>query len=137
MCRFATMDYKVIQQTLVESDGASIEKNVKESVLLSGAWDGKYAIAVVVVDGIRPKAEIHEKAVDVWQVLKGNATFVLGGALENLETIREGEHVADAISGGEAFEVGEGDVIDVPPGVPHQIDPKGGRIEFLITKINL
>ena len=57
--------------------------------------------------------------------------------MQNAEKIREGEWTADEISGGEIGEVGEGDLIDIPAGVPHQIDAVGTRLELQIVKINI
>ncbi len=130
------MNAKVIRKDEIVHAGASVEQNVKKAVLLSGDWDGKYAVAVVVVDCSKPKAEVHEHAADVWRVMKGSGKFILGGEMQNPEKIREGEWTADEISGGEIVEVGEGDLIDIPAGVPHQIDARGGRLELQIVKIN-
>lgn len=131
------MNLKVIKHDEAVRAGESVGSNIKKSVLLSGAWDGKYAVAVVVVDGIKPKAEVHEHAADVWRVEKGSGKFILGGTLVSPEAVREGELVADTIEGGETFDVVPGDVVDVPPGVAHQIDATQGRLELLITKVNI
>ncbi len=113
----------------------------KHVILLSGDWKGPYAVAVVVIDDIKASAEVHKTSADVWQVIDGNATFILGGSLlmptEKIsgELIEE-TIIADTITGGEPIKIFPGDVIDVPPGVPHQIDARGGRVELLINKIN-
>lgn len=130
------MEYKIITNGSIVETASGIEQNVKKAVLFSGAWDGKYAVATVVIDGLKPKAEVHKNAADVWRVLKGHGKFIMGGKLGSAEEIRFGEFSANGIAGGEEHEVSEGDIIDIPPGVPHQIDPQGGRIELLILKIN-
>lgn len=129
------MTHVMIKKNQVAKAAETIGHGIKKSVLLSGAWDGNYAVAVVVVDGIKPKAEVHEHAADVWRVEKGKGKFIIGGSLVLLETIREGELAADVIEGGVVFDVEEGDVIDIPPGIPHQIDATGTRLELLIVKI--
>ncbi len=90
----------------------------------------------VVVDNVLPKAEVHEKSADVWQVLKGEALFIISGELENKTLHKPNEWVADSIQGGREYSVKTGDVIDIPAGVPHQIDARGRRVELLIVKIN-
>lgn len=130
------MKWKSVHSEEIERAALGIEPDIKKSVLLSGSWDGNYAVAVVVVDHVKPKAEVHEKATDIWRVLKGKGKFVLGGKLVSPEMVRAGEFVADMIEGGEIIEVSEGDVIDIPSGVPHQINPEGARLELLIIKIN-
>ena len=59
MLKCVRMNAKIIRKDEVSQAGASVERNVKKAVLFSGAWDGTYAVAVVVVDGIKPKAEVH------------------------------------------------------------------------------
>lgn len=117
----------------IELAAGSRAKTVK---LLSGSWDGPYAVASVVLDDVLPDAEMHEHAADIWFVRKGSAKFILGGELKNPVSLRKGEKTAASIAGGKEQEVAEGDVIDIPPGVPHQIDARGRRIELLIVKIN-
>lgn len=114
----------------------AVGSSVKKAELLSGAWGGDYAVAAIVVDGICPPAEVHEKAADIWIVLSGSATFILGGNLIEPSLVREGEWTASTIGGGEKHTVRVGDVVDVPPGVPHQVDATSSRAEFLILKVN-
>jgi len=104
--------------------------------LLSGVWDGPYAVASVVFDNVMADAELHERAADIWIVQKGSAKFILGGELKNPVSLRTGEKTSASIAGGKEQEVAEGDVIDIPPGIPHQIDARGRRIELLIVKVN-
>ena len=129
------MDAKAIKKADVDTAGASVPKDTKQSRLLSGGWDKSYAVAVVVVDNVKPKAEVHEKAVDVWRVLNGSGTIILGGKLVASVDQGNGEWVADEIANGARHELAEGDVIDIPPGVPHQFDMLGARCELLIVKI--
>ena len=131
------MAYKVIKRSEVETAAGSIKQQAKESVLLSGDWKDKYAVAVVVADHNMGTAEVHEKSVDTWRVLSGSAKFILGGKLKDPTSSKPGEWRSDVIEGGEEIEVSEGDVIDVPAGVPHQLDAANSRIELLIVKINL
>lgn len=131
------MEHKVITRQAAEEISAGIPTGVKESRLLSGSWDGPYAIAVVVADNIKPKAEIHKSTADVWCVLSGKGKMILGGKLVEPEFISEIELTSDSIEGGEEIQVAEGDVIDIPPGVAHQFDARGGRLELLILKIRM
>ena len=90
----------------------------------------------MVFDNVMADAELHEGEDEIWIVKKGSAKFILGGELKNPVSLRTGEKTAASIAGGKEQEVAEGDVIDIPPGVPHQIDARGGRIELLIVKVN-
>lgn len=129
------MTYKVLKNTELGEVLAGLGANIKKSSLQSGAWEGPYAVAAIVIDHVKPDAEVHEKASDVWVVLKGNGVFILGGALKDEKRTGDSELIGSAVEGGERFEVGPGDVIDIPPGVPHQVDALDSRLELLIVKI--
>ena len=127
---------RVITKDYIQNAAQEAGRGIKKVELLSGAWDGPYAVASVVIDNVRPDAEVHEHAADVWHVLKGSGKFILGGKLENVKEVRAGEFTASSIRGGIEYEVTDGDVVDIPAGVPHQIDAAGSRLEMLIIKIN-
>ncbi len=130
------MSYTVLEKDQIKKALQDMTGEGKKVTLLSGDWGGPYAVAVIAIEGVQPSAEVHEKSADVWCVLSGNATFILGGSLINAQEIREGEHTGDEIQGGTQMLVSDGDYIDIPPGIPHQIDARGERVELLIVKIN-
>ncbi len=68
--------------------------------------------------------ELHEREVDVMRVVAGRATVVTGG-----------EIVGDAIEGGTAQELGEGDVIAIPQGVPHQFTDASDPFLYFVVKV--
>jgi mannose-6-phosphate isomerase-like protein (cupin superfamily) len=81
------------------------------------------------------EAEIHAGVTDVVCILSGEGEFLAGGEVESPRTTNPGEIRGPSISGGETKAVGVGDVIIIPPGVPHQILVKpGGRVSFLVAK---
>ena len=128
--------YKVIRSEKIQGQINSLGKsNEKKVELLSGSWDGHYAVATVVIDNTMPPAEVHEKSADVWNVLKGAGKFILGGILVNSKKIRDNELTGDSIDGGDEITVGPGDIIDIPANIPHQIDARNGRLEMIIIKV--
>lgn len=79
-------------------------------------------------------AEQHEKAYDIVYVTEGEATYVTGGTLKNSKQTGPGEMLGGTIEGGESRQLKKGDVIVVPPGVPHWWkDTKG--VTYLIVKV--
>ena len=80
-------------------------------------------------------AEQHEKAYDIVSITEGEATYVTGGVLKNSKQTGPGEMLGGTIEGGETRQLKKGDVIVVPPGVPHWWkDTKG--VSYLIIKVN-
>ncbi len=65
------------------------------------------------------QAEVHTLATDVIYVVEGSATFVTGGKALDLKETAPNEFRGRAIDGGEARQIGKGDVVVVPAGVPH------------------
>lgn len=130
------MSYCVIKKQEIDAVRSSVAEEEKKAIVLLGGKEDSYAVYAVVVNNVLGKAEVHDRARGVWYALSGSAVFVLGGAIKDPQEKHPGEWVAEKVVGGELTKVEAGDIIDIPAGVPHQIDARGGRIEFLIVKIN-
>lgn len=128
--------HKFINSGQIRAAFKEVESNIKKGSVQAGDWPSAHTVATMVFDNVCPKAEVHEHAFDVWFVISGTGKFILGGELNKPEQVGENELVADSISGGESFIAKEGDIIDIPPGVAHQIDVLGGRMETVIVKIS-
>lgn len=131
------MNYKVIKSKEVSDLSSKDGEGTKSVNLLSGSWEGPCAVASIVFDNVMPKAEIHEKAIDVWFILNGSGKFILGGQLNNGQKIAENEFTGDSIQGGEEFIVVAGDIIDIPADIAHQVNARGGRLETIIVKAKI
>ena len=66
-------------------------------------------------------AEVHEHEADIFVIETGQASLVTGGKVVNPHTEKPGEIRGSSIQGGEKQEVGQGDIIHIPAGVPHQL----------------
>lgn len=127
--------FSYINESAVSEAFATLPPNGKNAKLLLGAWDGSWALGVVAADHTSAKAEVHEKYRDVWYVVKGSGSFILGGKLVSPGSPKPGEWVADAIEGGVTQAFGPGDVIDIPPGVAHKFEVPNGRAELVVVKV--
>jgi len=85
---------------------------------------------------VNGRAELHKVKADVIVIQTGTATLVTGG--EVIEPVETGpnEIQGSGIKGGVKHEVGPGDVIEIPAGVPHQffVAP-GTKITYLVVKV--
>jgi uncharacterized protein GlcG (DUF336 family)/uncharacterized RmlC-like cupin family protein len=81
------------------------------------------------------QAEYHENVTDVMFVIEGRATVVAGGRLRGSRSVGTGELRAPAIDGGTRYELGAGDVLVVPGGVPHQFIDASNPFFYLVTKV--
>lgn len=113
----------------------SAKSGEKTATLLSGSREERYSVHSVIVDNFLPLAELHEQARDVWYILSGQGSFILGGKLNDPQSKKPNEWFSESIVDGEVNKVKAGDIIDIPPNVAHQIDARGGRLEMLIVKV--
>jgi mannose-6-phosphate isomerase-like protein (cupin superfamily) len=83
-------------------------------------------------------AIIHPRSIEIYQVVKGNATLVTGGTLKLPLTDSAPDLVrSTAIADGQVRKVSEGDVIVMPPGTPHWFSAIDGTITYLEARIQV
>jgi mannose-6-phosphate isomerase-like protein (cupin superfamily) len=84
-----------------------------------------------------PTAEQHEGVTDVYFVMGGSATMTTGGELTGRRTLIDGEYRGTSIQGGESHRLKAGDVLLVPPNLPHSAQADAGGFSYLLLKINV
>ena len=82
-------------------------------------------------------AELHDASDDVYYVLEGSATLVLGGKLDAPKEIEPGEWRSPQILEGRTVEINKGDLIIVPRGTPHQRSTAGKDFTMILIKVFL
>ena len=80
--------------------------------------------------------EQHDNIVDVVFVQSGEGTLVLGGKVLGLKAgSGPGEFVGTSIEGGERHPLGPGDVLHIPPKIPHSfLVPSGKHLTYVLVK---
>jgi mannose-6-phosphate isomerase-like protein (cupin superfamily) len=80
--------------------------------------------------------EVHETQVDVMFIQSGAGTLVVGGTLENGETVSPHEKRNGTILGGSRQKVAAGDIVRVPANTPHQMLLDGSHeITYAVVKV--
>lgn len=79
--------------------------------------------------------EVHDGSDDIYYVLKGTATLILGGSLVDANEISPGEWRAKTSNGGQKVTIKKGDLIFVPRGTPHQRTVTGKGFSMILIKI--
>jgi quercetin dioxygenase-like cupin family protein len=82
------------------------------------------------------QAERHDKTYDIVYVTDGEATYVTGGKLMNSKQTGPGEMLGGTIDGGKEYHLTKGDVIVVPPGVPHWFKEVPKEVSYFLVKVN-
>ena len=80
-------------------------------------------------------AELHDASDDVYYVLDGGATLVLGGRLDAPKEIEPGEWRSPRIIDGKTYEISKGDLVVVPRGTPHQRSTANKDFTMILIKI--
>src|SRR5262245_36670522 len=81
------------------------------------------------------EAEAHATDGDIFYVVEGAATFLVGGTIVDVHEIGPGETRGKGLDGGTPYELKAGDVISIPAGVPHWFKSTQGRFRYLVVKV--
>lgn len=80
-------------------------------------------------------AELHDASDDVYYVLEGSATLLLGGHLDSPMEVEPGEWRSPRIIAGKTYEIKKGDLVVVPRGTPHQRSTPNQEFTMILIKI--
>jgi glc operon protein GlcG len=79
-------------------------------------------------------AEIHATETDIFYVLEGKATVIVGGEIPDAKQTAPNEWRGESIVGGETREVHAGDVITIPRSVPHWFKSVTTPFRYYVVK---
>jgi mannose-6-phosphate isomerase-like protein (cupin superfamily) len=105
---------------------------------------GAYKVTIVILRRIPGKTPdsslLHDRVTEVYQILTGAGMFETGGTLVDGKPVdltpeAAGPSIRGTIQGGESRRMGPGDVVVIPPGVPHRFSSLEGIITYLVTRI--
>ncbi|MEP6669018.1 MAG: heme-binding protein [Chthoniobacter sp.] len=80
------------------------------------------------------QAEVHARETDVFYVVEGTATLVVGGTVIEPNSASMDEIRGQAIAGGETHQLRPGDVVVIPAGTPHQFTAVRGPFHYFVVK---
>jgi mannose-6-phosphate isomerase-like protein (cupin superfamily) len=82
------------------------------------------------------EAEIHEGVSDVFYVISGEGTLVVGGKVIGAKSTGPGELRGTSIQGGVPKKLAAGDIVNIPAKTPHQTLVKAGqKITYFVVKV--
>src|SRR5262245_28910696 len=85
-----------------------------------------------------PTIEIHEGATDIYYIVGGSGTVVVGGDVENRRVVRPGEYGGTLKGGGKAFKLKTGDILNIPPSMVHATIPDSPEgMTYVLMKVNV
>ena len=82
------------------------------------------------------RPEQHNNIVDVVIVHSGQGTLLVGGEMVNpTGNADTGEYLGTGITGGTRYDLGPGDVMHIPEGLPHSfLVPQGQHLTYVLVK---
>lgn len=118
-----------IQKAIIARDG-----NIQHDIV---AQAGKQMRVAVFHDEKRENDlfEVHDTSDDIYYVLGGTATLVLGGSLVEPNQVSPGEWRSKTAAGGQKVEIKKGDLVVVPRGTPHQRTVIGKGFSMILIKV--
>jgi mannose-6-phosphate isomerase-like protein (cupin superfamily) len=105
---------------------------------------GAYKVTIVILRRIPSQTPdsslLHDRVTEVYQILTGAGMFETGGTLVDgkpvdLTSEAAGPSIRGTIQGGESRRIGPGDIVVIPPGLPHRFSKLEGTITYLVTRI--
>jgi mannose-6-phosphate isomerase-like protein (cupin superfamily) len=81
------------------------------------------------------EVEVHEKMADVFYIVSGEASLIVGGTVVGGHNTAPGEIRGTSINGGEKKTISAGDAVHIPAKVPHQmLVANGKKITYFVVK---
>ena len=82
-----------------------------------------------------PVSELHANEADLFYVVEGDATQVLGGTVVDGKQTGPGQIRGSKVDGGQTYQLGKGDVMWVPAGMPHWFPEIREPLGYLLVKV--
>ena len=79
--------------------------------------------------------ELHDASDDIYYVIDGEATLMLGGKQDNPTEVSPGEWKSKTATGQQKVVIKKGDIVFVPRGTPHQRTVTGKDFSMILIKI--
>ena len=83
----------------------------------------------------RPDVEVHTNEADLFYIVEGRATQVLGGSVVGGRQTAPGQIRGSKIDGGQTYQLGKGDVMWVPADMPHWFPDIPEPLGYLLVKV--
>jgi len=115
--------------------------------------NGEYNVGVGVVHRAKTEGRDigfgieHSQITEIYHVISGDATLVTGGTIENMKDTPASSPVVTTLNGpssgggkvigGQARNVGPGDVVIIPPNTPHWFtEIRSDQIVYLVVRVD-
>jgi len=98
--------------------------------------NGPYRVYTSFIDNRKGAADLHGVDDEIFLIMSGSAEVTLGGEIVDAKATAEKELRGTIIKGGTTRSVAAGDMISIPHGTAHQMNPGKGRVLYIVIKIS-
>ena len=127
---------------------AQLERSVAGDILdtkvnETAVKGGLIRVGIVHRSAPETRALLHDDLTEIYQILEGTGTLVTGGSMENQRAVSDPPNLGDTPSyfvtqvGGNEQEVGPGDVVILPAGIPHRFSALAGTISYIMYRFEV
>ncbi|MCJ7565392.1 MAG: cupin domain-containing protein [Candidatus Aminicenantes bacterium] len=97
---------------------------------------GPYRIYTSFIENRKGAADLHGTDDEVFLIVSGAAEVTLGGDISDKKSTAANEFRGTTIVGGITRSAGAGDIISIPRGTAHQMNPGAGQVLYIVIKMN-
>jgi len=97
---------------------------------------GPYRIYTSYIENRKGAADIHGLDDEIFLIVSGSAEVTLGGDVPDKKSTVENEFRGTSITDGATRTVGAGDIISIPRGTAHQMNPGDGHVLYIVIKMS-
>jgi mannose-6-phosphate isomerase-like protein (cupin superfamily) len=128
-----------IEETLKRSIANNVVDQPIDAVDVASPASHRASVALLHRTKAETSALIHNRVTEIYQIVEGAGTLVVGGTLEeptamDLAGVNAGPSQSGIHHGGESRRVGPKDVIIVPAGTAHRFSALDGPITYLVYR---
>ncbi len=104
---------------------------------------GLVRVGIVHRTAAENRALIHEELTEIYQIIEGSGTLVTGGEMQEQRAVSDPPNLGDTPSffvtqvGGDTQEIGPGDVVVLPAGVPHRFSVLHSPMSYIIYRFEV
>lgn len=122
----------------------SVEENILDTKVNETPVKGG-VVRVGIVHRTQPetRALLHQEFTETYYVVEGSGTLVTGGTLEEQRPVSDPPNLGPTPSffatqvGGETQQIGPGDIVVIPAGVPHRLSVLDSPMSYIIYRFEV
>jgi mannose-6-phosphate isomerase-like protein (cupin superfamily) len=96
---------------------------------------GPYKIYTSFIQNRKGAADLHAGDDEIFLIISGAAQVTLGGEITDKKATAENELRGSVIANGKVLSVTAGDMISIPRGTAHQMNPGTGHVLYVVIKM--